>query len=284
MIPRARSASGFTLMQLLRWSAITMGLILLIYPRFAPKDLCDGIRPTCMGNLKQLSLAVLMYAQDYDDTYPAYDVTNDHWGPGPWGKDGQNATDFRSRSRWGAQLQPYVRRRDVFACPSDSNGGRNQTESLTPGSTTPFPVSYGPNRLFIDPKAYAGKKRTVTTASVQDPAEKYLLGDCAIAAGFDPETIAYLRYPNYDPHLRQNGWSPEQYRAAGRVAWPDNVAEPLTRHNLGSNIMFADGHVRWLRHDRIPDNDGPHGEHYHTLVGAMVPWQPAATAGDEPAP
>jgi hypothetical protein len=279
MMPRARSASGFTLMQLLGWTAITMGLILLFYAILSSHD--RGVPySNCMSNLKQLGVAVLMYAQDYDDTYPAYDSTSDHWGSGPWGKDGQEAADFRSQSRWVAQLLPYAKSRQVFACSSDSNSKRNETEALVPGSTTPFPVSYGPNRLFIHPTAYGWKKKVVTTASVRDPAEKYFMADCATAAGFDLDTVAYLRYPNYDPKQHQNDWSPEQYRAAGRVAWSDKVAEPLTRHVLGSNILFADEHVKWVRHDRIPNNDGPHGEQHKALVGAMVPWQPADAAGD----
>ena len=95
------------------------------------------------------------------------------------------------------------------------------------------------------------------------------------ADGFDMDTIAYLRYPNYDPSSPQHGWTPEQLLAAGRVAWPDEVAKPLSRHGLASYILFADGHVDRLRHDEIPDNDGPRGRQYPRLLEAMVPWRSA---------
>jgi prepilin-type processing-associated H-X9-DG protein len=108
---------------------------------------------------------------------------------------------------------------------------------------------------------------------VVQPEKKCLLADCVTAYGFDMETIAYLRYSNYDPSLRQNGWLLDQFTGAGRVAWPDRLVEGLTRHQFGSNIAFADGHVRWLRHDRIPNNDERDGKQYRALVLAMAPWK-----------
>ena len=84
----------------------------------------------------------------------------------------------------------------------------------TGDSATDFPVSYGPNLMFVNPSAY-GRKKPVVTSSVDELGEKYLLGDCATTSGFDLDTIAYLRYPNYDPLQRQNGWSLDQFTAAG---------------------------------------------------------------------
>jgi len=275
MMARSRSASGFTLVQLLGWTAVVMALTFLLYPLFTTRDLCDGRPPTCMRNLKMLGLAMTMYVQDYDETYPGSDASNGRWGPKPWRENGEDTADFYGNSRWVAQLLPYVKDRQVFACPKDASSKRNQTSRLVPESDTPFPVSYGPNLLFVNPAAYGWKNRTLTTANVKLPAEKYFLADCATAHGFDLESVAYLRYPNYAPELRQDGWSPQQYRAAGRVAWPDKVAEPLTRHKLMTNVVFADGHAKSIRHDLIPDNDGRHGEQYPKLLEAMIPWQTA---------
>jgi hypothetical protein len=50
----------------------------------------------CLSNLKQLGMAVMMYTQDYDETLP------------PLGSPQQ----FRNR------VMPYVRNRNVFACPA----------------------------------------------------------------------------------------------------------------------------------------------------------------------
>jgi len=273
MVTRARFAPGFTLNQLIGWTAIILGLTILLYPVFVVSEYEEGHPlPGCMRNIKQLGIAMLMYTQDWDDTYPAAGAS-DHWGPGPWRKQSRQVSDFRSSSLWVAQLLPYVKNPQTFACSEDARRQPDPTSRLVPGAETPFPVSYGPNRLFVTPLEYGWKKGTVSATSVEQPAQKYFLADCATAHGFDLETIAYLRYPNYDPSAPQNDWTPEQFRAAGRVAWSDKVAEPLTRHQLGSNIVFADAHAKWVRHDLIPNNDGPRGQQYPALAEAMIPWK-----------
>jgi prepilin-type processing-associated H-X9-DG protein len=128
--------------------------------------------------------------------------------------------------------------------------------------------------MFVNPGAYGRRNRPIALADVEQPAKKYLLADCVTAYGFDMDTIAYLRYPNYDPSLRQKGWYLDQFTALGRVAWPDGEVASVTRHVLGNNMLFADGHAKWLRHDQIPNNDGPHGREYPRLKERMVPWQP----------
>jgi hypothetical protein len=269
MIARARSASGLTLIQLLYWTLIVMGLTMLMYPLFL-QDNRGGPRSNCMSNLKQLGLAVLMYTQDYDESYPVSYSAKD--GPLPCTQGDARAATARS-PQWVDQLLPYVKNRSVLACSKDVNPKRSLIHPMPPGSAAPFPVSYGPNRMFVDPKAYGWKKRVLQTTDVADPAATYLLGDCVTAHGFDLEDVAYLRYPNYDPSLRQNGWDLQQFRAAGRVAWPDQLAERITRHQCGSIVVFVDGHAAWLRHDRIPNHDGPNGSQFQALKAVMVPWQ-----------
>ena len=261
-----------TLPELLAAIVITTLVAAILFPVVCTRE--DGNPRTCISNLKQLGLGMIMYAQDYDECYPSYrsDPRAD-WGAGHWGADGQSAAHFHSSSVWVAQLLPYVRNPAVFHCPKDVNPERNQTSVTVPGAETPFPVSYGPNRMFVNPAAYGRRWRPVALVEVVRPERKYLLADCVTAHGFDLDTIAYLRYSNYDPALRQNGWSLDQFTALGRVAWPDKEVESVTRHELGSNIVFADGHAQWLRHDQIPNNDGRGGEQYRLLVGAMVPWQ-----------
>jgi prepilin-type processing-associated H-X9-DG protein len=271
MMTRARFAPGFTLNQLIGWTAIILGLTILLYPIFSTPRRWEGHGISCLGNLKQLGIGMLMYTQDWDDTYPAAGAS-DHKGPGRSGRQSQESADFRS-SLWVAQLLPYVKNPQIFTCPNDPGREPDRTSGLVPGATALFPVSYGPNRLFVTPLEYGWKKGSVSVTRVEQPAQKYFLADCATPHGFDLDSIAHLRYPNYHLSSQQNGWTPEQYRAAGRVAWPEKVAEPLTRHNLGGNIAFADGHAQWVRHDLIPNNDGQRGRQYPALVEVMVPWQ-----------
>ena len=271
----SQSRGFFTLPELLVAIVIATLAAAILLPAFSPREPCCP--HTCISNLKRLGLAMMMYVQDYDECYPSYrpDPRRD-WSVELRNPDGQSFRHLQNSSPWVAQLLPYVATPGAFYCPQDTNPERNHTSTAVPGSATPFPVSYGPNLFFVNPTAY-GRKRPVALAGVVRPEERYLLADCVTASGFDLDTIAYIRYPNYDPSLRQNGWYLDQFTALGRVAWPDQEVTSVTRHKQGSNVVFADGHTKWLRHDRIPNNDGPHGREYPRLKERMVPWQRPAS-------
>jgi prepilin-type N-terminal cleavage/methylation domain-containing protein/prepilin-type processing-associated H-X9-DG protein len=269
MTRRSCSKTGFTLVELLVVIAIIAILTAILFPVFSQAR--ERARQTaCMSNMRQVGTSVNMYVQDYDESYPAYDEQSPDWGAGPWGEDGAQVDNYRSISRWVPQLMSYVKNTRVFACPSDTHGRRNQNNGKP--WTTPFPVSYGPNRFFVTPGGqYGGPLTTVTLASVDQPTDKYLMGDCAAAWGFNLNAIANLRYANYDPSMRQNDWNETQFIDRGRVSLGDTQAASLARHAQGSNVMFADGHVRWLRHDQIPNNRS--GRELERLIAVVVPWQ-----------
>src|SRR5437868_14199204 len=66
---RRCSWRGFTLVELLVVIAILALLAALLFPVFAQaRHAARG--STCVSNLKQLGIAFLMYAADYDDTLP----------------------------------------------------------------------------------------------------------------------------------------------------------------------------------------------------------------------
>jgi prepilin-type N-terminal cleavage/methylation domain-containing protein/prepilin-type processing-associated H-X9-DG protein len=260
---------GFTLIELLVVIAIIAILASILLPVFAQAR--EKARQTaCMSNMRQIGTGVNMYVQDYDESYPSYDGQTLDWGPGPWGESGATVANYRSVSRWVPQLMSYVKNTRVFSCPSDAHGSRNQNNGKA--WTTPFPVSYGPNRFFVTPGGqYGGPLSTVTLASVDQPTEKYLMGDCSAAWGFNLYAIANLRYANYDLSLRQGDWNETQFVERGRVALDDTQAASLARHAQGSSVMFADGHVKWLRHNQIPNNRS--GRELERLIAVVVPWQ-----------
>lgn len=57
-----------------------------------------ALRNTCMSQMKQLSLGMMMYTEDYDRQYP------------PAGK-------------WSKAILPYVKKNDLYNCPADN--GKN---------------------------------------------------------------------------------------------------------------------------------------------------------------
>src|SRR2546427_11874569 len=62
---------AFTLIELLVVIAITAILAAILFPVFAQaREKARAI--SCVSNEKQISLGVLMYVQDYDETFPLY--------------------------------------------------------------------------------------------------------------------------------------------------------------------------------------------------------------------
>ena len=66
---RQGSPRGFTLIELLVVIAIIAILAAILFPVFAQARE-KARQATCLSNLKQLSLGVLMYVQDYDEQFP----------------------------------------------------------------------------------------------------------------------------------------------------------------------------------------------------------------------
>lgn len=115
--PSARR--GFTLIELLTVIAIIAVLAGLLFPVFMTAR-GKAREITCVSNLRQIGLAIRMYAQDYDDIYPwAVDATDKYtpqiWDPYP---------DFQAQIPFMPMihevLQPYIRSKNLFRCPSDT--------------------------------------------------------------------------------------------------------------------------------------------------------------------
>jgi len=64
-----RGKRGFTLIELLVVSAIIAILAAILFPVFV-RAREAARKATCLSNLKQIALAAIMYAQDYDEVLP----------------------------------------------------------------------------------------------------------------------------------------------------------------------------------------------------------------------
>src|SRR5204862_4622820 len=131
---RTRSGlRGFTLIELLVVIAIIAILAAILFPVFAQAR--EAARKTsCLSNCKQMGLACMMYVQDYDEMYPCNSWDTPYIGTAD--------TDFKNPNyltamHWVFRVQPYIKNRQIFVCPSDANpknGWSGYSISGPPGS------------------------------------------------------------------------------------------------------------------------------------------------------
>jgi len=114
-----RSQPAFTLIELLTVIAIIAVLAGLLFPVFLTAR-GKAREISCVSNLRQIGLAIRMYAQDYDELYPwAVDPT-DKYTPEIWSPYPEFQAQIPFMPMMHEALQPYVRSQALFRCPSDS--------------------------------------------------------------------------------------------------------------------------------------------------------------------
>jgi prepilin-type N-terminal cleavage/methylation domain-containing protein/prepilin-type processing-associated H-X9-DG protein len=201
MSPRS-GRQAFTLIELLVVIAIIAILAAILFPVFAQAR-AKARQTLCLSNVKQIGLALIMYSSDYDDK--SLRVAKIGW-------DGTNYT-YIDIMPWVPQIYPYVKNRDVFHCPSRTQGAADPPETDS---------HYVLNAYFAT---------EMPMGMVVRPAESITFAE----RGDDPVNTGQA----FDEMLTYSPWSPMQF-------WPFLKPE---RHNDGANYGFADGHAKWMKRD-----------------------------------
>ena len=303
--------NGFTLIELLVVIAIIAILAAILFPVFAQARE-KAKQTSCLSNMKQIGLSLIMYAEDYNQNLPsAYYYLN-------------GANSDGGYMHWSGMIMPYVKNEKIFVCPSNPFGGFAPTcydPSVTsaPDFQTPKNASqdiqaermtYTPNELLMPRKKYATvMQSTVNLGTLEAPAEEIIIGEYTFAVNriqdtsgtggdaikshrpfsavttaggiFDGEDYGYgipFGTPIY-------AVTPEAARAqiqtlidnpgtTARDQGSDHIVylEPWA-HNDGANYTFADGHVKWVKLEQALDpNHFMFGKRAYPCMGGGMPW------------
>jgi prepilin-type N-terminal cleavage/methylation domain-containing protein/prepilin-type processing-associated H-X9-DG protein len=264
--------TGFTLIELLVVIAIIAILAAILFPVFAQAR--EKARQTaCLSNIKQITTGFVMYAQDYDETFPQWKWDQSYSGGSV------NPND--ATSLWHNAIYPYVKNAQVFACPSDKK--RQKIEDFIGGWFTGWtpetglaPVTGFPDELAKQVFSYAASEPLTyghpALAAMERPAETFLVGDSATTltgwGGWDAWLDAEANNaPENDPRRKlpiQRVAFPDYtcVEAAGENMtnyWDTSIQyqskyDACARHSNGANIGFADGHAKFLQASRVVNN------------------------------
>jgi len=224
--------AGFTLIELLVVIAIIAILAAILFPVFAQARE-QARKASCLSNCKQLSTAMLMYAQDYDEKLPGWDNPSAHYLSKQWG--------------WAIivpLLDVYLKSNQVWICPSAP-----KTAAFLAGPTgEKIYVHYGYNEYIYNTKhavlpSYAGNWNSLaalagTQAGVANIA---VIADCVFPAIFND-------WGTYD-NVVINGDPPNFgiQRLKYANGWTGKNPGPPRHPDYGANVVFADGHAKFIQ-------------------------------------
>jgi prepilin-type N-terminal cleavage/methylation domain-containing protein/prepilin-type processing-associated H-X9-DG protein len=201
---RRPSLGAFTLIELLVVIAIIAILAAILFPVFAQARE-SARKTTCLSNLKQLGLGWTMYVSDYDEQAVPWALRD------PKGKDLNDANGVSLS--WDRLMQPYIKGNAVLACPSDTGS----LHSVLPGigvviRSYTYAANIGGGWCdWTPPRA---------TATITQPSE----------------TVVLIERDNCGSLKGGAVWE--------NCAVNDNESQMAWRHQLQSNVLYADGHAR----------------------------------------
>ena len=258
---------GFTLIELLVVIAIIALLAAILFPVFAQaREKARAI--VCLSNDKQIGTGMMMYMQDYDETYPLQQwYTNDN---------------PQIQVRWYQMISPYIKNGDTYTTTQNGVKAGYATGGGGIWHCPSFPSDqdseYGCHDGLMPPGVscpwHPAALPPATMSTVDMPADKVII----VEKGQNDGNTSFLSFDT-----RQSTWTTSVGNPPGSVDGPHldlNVdcdipngpnqpafnnyggcsSMPRYRHNGMANVIFCDGHAKaypkgrlnWYKNIYIP--------------------------------
>jgi prepilin-type N-terminal cleavage/methylation domain-containing protein/prepilin-type processing-associated H-X9-DG protein len=228
-----KNLRGFTLIELLVVIAIIAILAAILFPVFA-RARENARRASCMSNLKQIGLGMMMYMQDYDGNFPARYYLSGSATPGGGsgtmiGSIVPPTTSYAS-AKW--ILEPYTKSIQLAVCPSWTG------DVPTQGG------GYAYNLIAGIPSAYGGPL-VLSEAQVEEPSLMIAFVDGSwYRDAYPVETSTGSANGNWKVDFCKDINNGGAAKTCTNAAWGAEI-NTYGRHLDGVNASYMDGHVKW---------------------------------------
>ena len=201
---RFRMRKAFTLIELLVVIAIIAILAAILFPVFAQAKLAAKATQ-CVSNIRSMGQAIVLYQNDYEDTYPlaAYGTAEGGF------------------LLWHDLVDPYIKNKQVWHCP-----GSNVSEKDTTGATTSH---FGYNVAYLTTFAMDFSNANDHVAMTQSAFEK------------PSETVLFTSAKS----SVDNSWCGDDGKLLLPPSWPDGDCwgRPDPVHMDKAAVTWLDTHV-----------------------------------------
>lgn len=219
---------AFTLIELLVVIVIISLLAAILFPVFS-RARENARRTSCLSNLKQLSLGVLQYQQDFDERFVP---TGNNLGT--------------PQDGWAVSLQPYVKSVALYQCPSEFR--------RPPANPNPYNANHDYTDYYYNSNldyASGGASIGIPISALKSPANTILhgdgLGNVANYGGskeilngsttaLEPRHMEGNTYSFCDGHAK---WFNLGVVLAGTDTFPNNKCSPVNSTPTNSNATFC---------------------------------------------